>query len=522
MISSETRGQSMGGLVNYLCGPGRANEHEDARVIAGSEQLAVPYGQALTGSERRDLSGQLDWGRDEFGVVVPDGAVFHMALSNGPADADLSDAQWAQISQRVMTDLGFDDPAQAGCRWAAVRHGHSSAGNDHVHVAVSMVRDDGTKLSLWRYKKTLSASLGRIERDFGLTVIDGRKHGTGMPGYSAAEAQRAERQHRPEPDRLALARQVRAAAVTAKDEPEFVRRLRGAGLWVRHRVGPDEAVTGYAVALTPVGGAAPVWFGGGSLAKDLRLPALRQHWDGPPAPDAVWTAAAAAGKSGAGGRAPGPTPREDRQIDAPQWDQAHEVVAEIATHLQGVAVGDDATWALAARETSGVLAAWSARLETTPGPLAAAADALAYSAQTPEPLRRPAESPLRSLRGVALVAAQATVARGSGPSWVLLGAQLAALTGAIRAAQVARGEAQRAGLTARDATDRLTAVVKHWEVTPIAEVVPAGWFADDDLRARIAAANAVRRIPVSGPASLAEGAPTKPHREHSPDHDRGR
>ena len=36
---------------------------------------------------------------------------------------------------------------KAACRWVAVRHGLSTNGNDHVHIAVSLVREDGTKAS---------------------------------------------------------------------------------------------------------------------------------------------------------------------------------------------------------------------------------------------------------------------------------------------------------------------------------------------------------------------------------------
>ena len=33
----------------------------------------------------------------------------------------------------------------------AVRHGVSRAGNDHIHIAVNLVREDGTKASVWRH-----------------------------------------------------------------------------------------------------------------------------------------------------------------------------------------------------------------------------------------------------------------------------------------------------------------------------------------------------------------------------------
>jgi hypothetical protein len=101
-----------------------------------------------------------------------------------------------------------------------------------------------------------------------------------MPGLSRAELERAARERRAEPPRITLARLVRAASIASKDEAEFVRRLRGSGVLVRPRfeTGGKEAVVGYSVALGAKDGVAPIWFGGGRLAKDLTLPKLRQFW----------------------------------------------------------------------------------------------------------------------------------------------------------------------------------------------------------------------------------------------------
>ena len=97
-----------------------------------------------------------------------------------------------------------------------------------------------------------------------------------MPGLSRAELERTAREQLAEPPRITLARLVREASVASKDEAEFVRRLRGSGALVRPRfeTGGQDEVVGYSVALRTTGGAAPIWFGGGKLAKDLTLPHL--------------------------------------------------------------------------------------------------------------------------------------------------------------------------------------------------------------------------------------------------------
>jgi hypothetical protein len=77
---------------------------------------------------------------------------------------------------------------------------------------------------------------------------------------------------------------VRAAADTASSEPDFLQRLRAAGLLVRLRAaaGPNEHA-GYAVALPGDHTAArhPVWYSGSTLAADLSLPGLRRRWPAP-------------------------------------------------------------------------------------------------------------------------------------------------------------------------------------------------------------------------------------------------
>ena len=53
MITKITRGDDMGGLVNYLTGPGRSNEHADPQVVGSSQGVDVPLGQELSIDERR-------------------------------------------------------------------------------------------------------------------------------------------------------------------------------------------------------------------------------------------------------------------------------------------------------------------------------------------------------------------------------------------------------------------------------------------------------------------------------------
>ena len=60
MIAKITRGSDGAGLVRYLIGEGRAEEHTDQRVIAAADMVVVPMGTALSPDEVGDLGRQLD------------------------------------------------------------------------------------------------------------------------------------------------------------------------------------------------------------------------------------------------------------------------------------------------------------------------------------------------------------------------------------------------------------------------------------------------------------------------------
>jgi hypothetical protein len=162
-----------------------------------------------------------------------------------------------------------------------VVHGHenSANGNQHIHIAASLVRVDGSRVDIWQSKRTLSRECAELERTYGLTIVEGREGG-GMPGLSRAELEQTAREKWAEPPRVTLARIVREASVASESEAEFVRRLRGSGALVRPRFesGGQEAVVGYSVALKTGDGDKRIWFGGGKLARDLSLPNLRHYW----------------------------------------------------------------------------------------------------------------------------------------------------------------------------------------------------------------------------------------------------
>lgn len=484
MIAKITRGADAPGLVRYLFSEGKANEHTDQRVAAADGALDVPVGRMLSGDERRELGRGLDAPHQLYGTEVARGYSWHLSLSTkGGADRTLSDGEWAEIAAEAVDRMGFDEtPGRAPCRWVAIRHGISDKGNDHLHLAVNLVREDGTVAKLGRDYATVSKLCADMEARYGLYVVEGRKTG-GMPGVKRAETERAERGGRPETERAELARRVRAAAVASSSEAEFVRRLRAQGVAARPRYtkGGTRQVTGYAVATQAPEGQQFLWYSGGKLAKDLSLPALRAGWSSShqAGSEAVaeWGSGAHVGRGRSGrharsegwaavsetwgaGRAPATSGgRETEHYDPGEWDQAASRIAGVVAELASLPAEDRAGWEAAANHAAGVLGALSGRLEPAPGPLAVAADVLARSAQgrqgeQPRPDVRPLTG---ALRNVAAVMAQAQITDETAVAWGVVLTELLRLTQAIHQAHLARDEVTSAVQLAGEARAALEA-----------------------------------------------------------------
>ncbi len=482
MIAKITRGAYAPGLVRYLFSEGKANEHTAQRVVAADGALDVPVGVGLSTEERRELGRGLDAPHQLFGTEVAKGYSWHLSLSTkGGTDRTMTDAEWAEIAGEVVTRMGFDEgPGRAPCRWVAVRHGISKEGNDHLHLAANLVREDGTVAKLGRDYATVSRVCADMEARYGLYVVEGRTTG-GMPGLKRAETERAERGGRSEAERTELARRVRTAAVASTSEAEFVRRLRASGVAARPRYakGGERTVTGYSVAIGAPEGQQYLWYSGGKLAKDLSLPALRAGWSASDEDrsQAVgeWGARPHAGRGSEGrhrraaswaetaatwgaGRPPAAGAGRETESYSPEaWVEAARAIADVVADLSAVPAADRAGWEVAANHAAGVLGALSGRLEAAPGPLAAAADSLARSAQGRHsgPDLTAARPVTGALRSVAAVMAQAQITDETAVAWGVVLSELLRLAQAIHQAHQARGEAVAAERLAGEARSKL-------------------------------------------------------------------
>lgn len=479
MMPNVTRGAKIAGLMTYLVGPGKANEHTDPHLVGGDPAIMAWHDDATLSAEAaRDVARQIDQPRRVYGtkVMVPkrakdddgqwrtdglrDGNVWHCSLSLKADEGEITDDKWSHIADDFMRDMGFAEAGLSPARWVAVRHGPSSNGNDHVHIAATCVREDGTKVALWDDWKKSQRVAHALEVRYGLAITEGRAAGISSRGYSRAERHKAEGKGG-EPARLTLARNTRACASAAVDEADFVRRVRAEGMLIRPRfaAGSEDIVTGYSIALAPRTaddkrdfGARPVWFGGGQLAKDLTLPRLRSEWPDSPAHAlnavAEWRRAKRQ-------RPPmrGPV---NRMISPELLAEAEQDLGRWTSYLKSIPIDDRAEWSRAAGQTAGVYAAWSARTENTPGPLAHAADALARGAGISAHRLTPKRAGRVKAGGAALLLMTASSHTKPFVAYTVLLRQLLAATSAIADASAAAGETQRAAALANACREHLS------------------------------------------------------------------
>jgi len=500
MIAKATRGSDMGRLVRYLlgeqAGAEAANAHVAPRVIAAEETVIVAVGRTLTRAEETDLTAQLKISSDLYGTQIGGGHVYHVSLATkAGTDRDLTDPEWAQIAAETVRQLGFVGPeAAAPCAWVAVRHGHSAQGNDHMHLAVNLVREGGQAASIHRDRVKLSGLCADMERRFGLLVVEGRANKTGMSGLTRAEIHKTKRVGRYEPERTEVARTVRAVALASRSEDEFVRRARRAGLVLApfhdQRSGQ---VTGYSAGCRPAGGnGQPVYFAGGRLGRDLTLPALRRGW-GHPAGGRKGAAEWGSNRGSGPGRylhggwpeasrRYGPARRpatsggpETQRWAVNQWQEAGIRLGQVVRELAAVPANDQEAWQRAAHQAAGLMAGLAGRIEPAPGPLARAAEVMARSAQ-PAGSRRPAaaQGEGHTLRNVSAVMAQAQITDQAALGWRLMLTELLRLAQSIAQAHLARGEAQQAARLAADARAALEeARARIGTPAQVAQLIPA-------------------------------------------------
>lgn len=380
MIPNIVTGGDTGGLMRYLVGPGRANEHENPHVIAGSRDIVRKWGdwETISVSQADELATRLDaymhetgtfptgkarrfnpaTGQVEWNGEIEANHVWHCSLSLSPEEAALGDEVWGRIASDFMDEMGFTgSDGKAPCRWVAIHHGSAKNGGDHIHIAATIVREDGTKWNPWYDQRKAQRACNTLEHRYGLLVVESREHARGSRCDSAAAQNAAKRAGTSRTDRAVLEERLRAAATAAASEADFVRRARrlGVRLHPRFASGRIDIVVGYSAALRTENGQQTRWWGGGRIARDLTLTQLRTRWQDTPSSALE---AVEAWKGHYPKRAP---------YDGPLWQDRLRALEHFRTHLDRLSPTDHVGLANAAADIAGLLHAQAITARTTGG-----------------------------------------------------------------------------------------------------------------------------------------------------------
>jgi hypothetical protein len=239
MIGKITRGARVGDIAAYLHGPGKANEHEYAGQLGG----AVIGGNLGLEGER---SGKY-WApilrkaaATRTDIKKP---IWQASLRCAPNERRFADHEWADAAQLVAEKMGFAEHP-----WVAVRHA-----DDHIHIVVARVTDDG---EVWHAKndyRSLQAARAAVEREFHLEQTRVRS----APGAKRPADYRVKQGERARgltadvpPSRVRLAARVRAAVevATGLGRGRFEQALDALGVLWRRNEASTGKISGYSYA----------------------------------------------------------------------------------------------------------------------------------------------------------------------------------------------------------------------------------------------------------------------------------
>lgn len=156
MIAKVSRARDPAAMCRYVFGPGREEEHVDARVIGGN--IAAGDEREVRDALRGQAALRPDLSRPSY----------HVALAAAPEDRRMGDREWGQVSERFAESMGLDS-----CAWVAVRHDDPAQdGREHVHLLAVTVTDEGERWDDSLDRPRAIQACREIEADRGLVVAD--------------------------------------------------------------------------------------------------------------------------------------------------------------------------------------------------------------------------------------------------------------------------------------------------------------------------------------------------------------
>ncbi|MEU3064116.1 relaxase/mobilization nuclease domain-containing protein [Streptomyces subrutilus] len=279
MVPDVSTGSDSRGLIAYLFGPGRRDEHTNPHIVAAWDMAGAPDPGRAPAATYTQLAKRLDHHVDlrtrELGGKKPAKHVWHCPVRTAPGDRYLTDAEWAEVARRIVHAAGIaPDGDEKACRWIAVRHA-----DDHIHIMATTVRADGRRPRTHQDGRRAQAECRRIETGYGLRRL---KSGdlTAPRTPTGAERAKAKRQGQTVTARHWLRERAYAVVAAVHTEADYFIVLQSLGIKVKTRLGPESGdVIGYSLAAPGDTNSAgePIWYGGSKLAPDLSINRLRER-----------------------------------------------------------------------------------------------------------------------------------------------------------------------------------------------------------------------------------------------------
>ena len=165
MIAKITRGSNPGNIGAYLHGPGHSNEHSYQRGGRACSGGVVVGGNLFVEGDTDEVT----WVKEMRAAMRtrPEitKQIWQASLRNTVEDRRLTDAEWAQAGQTFAESMGFAEHP-----WVMVRHA-----DDHVHVVVCRVSDEGTVWHGRNDRRAAQSACTRLELEHGLQTAPRRR-----------------------------------------------------------------------------------------------------------------------------------------------------------------------------------------------------------------------------------------------------------------------------------------------------------------------------------------------------------
>src|SRR6516225_8934260 len=159
------------GQVALVAGAGRGVGRAIALALSDAGAAVAELEPPLRKDGKRDfrrLTGLLEQPLALLGEDAPAKPVWPCAVRAAPGDPDLGDGAWMRIAAEIMHRTGLSRYGEEGkgVRWIAVHHGQN-----HIHIAATLARQDGRRARLDNDWYRIGEAVRDLEKEYGLQVV---------------------------------------------------------------------------------------------------------------------------------------------------------------------------------------------------------------------------------------------------------------------------------------------------------------------------------------------------------------